>query len=203
MSASEIDNRPVIFLDIDGVLNTHNYLKELESSGYPKSDVFGPIFNPLCVDTLREIIDEVPDVGLVISSSWRIRGMKHLRELWKVRNLPGELIDTTPIIQGKVQARLGDENALTVPEDVYTPRGVEIAWWVHQYRSWGFKKYCIIDDDPDMILTQSCRFVRTTMAAGLQPFHKEQALTALSGKPIPHEYEDIALTWEDLIEEDL
>jgi hypothetical protein len=84
----------IIFLDIDGVLNLC----------YPKHDKFGRIFHPHFVDNLKMIIDET-DAKIVISSTWRADGIERLRELWKYRNYPGEIIDITPFSKSRIRGK--------------------------------------------------------------------------------------------------
>lgn len=52
--------RPVLFLDIDGVLNGHEYVKKANSNG----------IKPSCVAVLNDVI-EATDCNIVISSAWR------------------------------------------------------------------------------------------------------------------------------------
>jgi hypothetical protein len=76
----------IIFLDIDGVLN----------NVYCESrDKFGCTFHSNFVDNLRSIIDKT-GAKIVISSSWRTDGLDIMKDLWKYRDLPGEVIDVTP-----------------------------------------------------------------------------------------------------------
>lgn len=63
-------NRPVIFLDFDGVLNTERHQARLAVEGKPNKDAWGPLFDPSAVENLRLIIDNT-DAAIVISSSWR------------------------------------------------------------------------------------------------------------------------------------
>ncbi|MDE6338813.1 MAG: hypothetical protein K2K97_03370 [Muribaculaceae bacterium] len=63
-------NRPVIFLDFDGVLNTEQYQARLAVEGKPTKDAWGPLFDPRAVGNLKKIIDAT-DAEIVISSSWR------------------------------------------------------------------------------------------------------------------------------------
>lgn len=75
----------VIFLDIDGVLNV-----------YPQGrDEFGSLFHKHFEDNLRLVIEKT-NAKIVISSTWRYSGLKVMKDMWKQRNLPGEVIDITP-----------------------------------------------------------------------------------------------------------
>ena len=56
----------LIFLDIDGVLTSkmsNTFIFECPGENYD--------FNPYCVECLKYILDTIPDLKVVISSSWR------------------------------------------------------------------------------------------------------------------------------------
>ena len=60
----------IIFLDIDGVLNV-----------IPQGrDEYGAIFHPEFVANLKHIIDKT-GAKLVISSTWRMSGLKIMKEI--------------------------------------------------------------------------------------------------------------------------
>ncbi|MDE6537188.1 MAG: hypothetical protein K2M13_04030 [Muribaculaceae bacterium] len=59
-------NRPIVFLDFDGVLNTEQYQARLRLDGKPTKDAWGPLFDPHAVEKLRQILDEM-DAQIVIS----------------------------------------------------------------------------------------------------------------------------------------
>lgn len=81
-------NRPIIFLDFDGVLNTEQHQAKLAVDRLPNKDAWGPLFDPRAVANLRKIIDAT-DAAIVISSSWRyIHQPGSLRMMWEVRELP-------------------------------------------------------------------------------------------------------------------
>ena len=124
----------IIFLDIDGVLNVMSQ----------EFDDYGQLFNPIFVDNLAYIIEKT-NAKLVISSFWRYRGIKHMRELWKHRNLPGEIIDITPDF-------INDDDSV---------RGNEIKSWLEKNIDI-VETYCIIDDDEDMLPEQLNNFVKTS-----------------------------------------
>lgn len=142
----------VIFLDIDGVLNLRNRSR----------DKFGSVFHKAWQDNLTRIVEET-DAKIVISSTWRMSGLKVMQDMWKQRKLTGEVIDVTVIMRFK--------------ESNYSiPRGCEIDHWL---REKGFtrinwcdktqleylersqvKNYIILDDDSDMLYSQREHFVR-------------------------------------------
>ena len=86
----------IIFLDFDGVMDTARYELILRISGRPSVDAYGTVFDPECVWNLRQIIDKT-GAKIVVSSSWKsIMSFEELLDMWEMRDLPGEVIGTTP-----------------------------------------------------------------------------------------------------------
>ncbi|MDF1661665.1 MAG: HAD domain-containing protein [Planctomycetota bacterium] len=80
---------PVIFLDIDGVLNT--FLKVVELSL--------PLERP-CVAVLNQLIEK-SGAKVVISSSWRLYyDLEKIREILEEYGFVGEIIGKTPVLKG-------------------------------------------------------------------------------------------------------
>lgn len=136
----------VIFLDIDGVLN----VIPMHCGGH---DEFGGIFHPHFVENLRSIIDST-GAKIVLSSTWRMSGIDKNRAMWKHRNLPGELIDVTPIEYFLPDWFKGDYD-----NNESFPRGGEIKFWLDENP---VDAYVIIDDDTDMLTEQLPFFVQTS-----------------------------------------
>lgn len=136
----------VVFLDIDGVLNSMDYLKVTSRLGIRKDkvDKYGDPFDPRCVLNLEMVIKETGAL-IVISSVWKYQGLEAMKSMWKDRNLPGEVIGITPNING--------------------PRGAEIEKWLQDEMS--VNEYVIIDDDNDMLPHQVINFVQTDSDFGL------------------------------------
>ena len=101
----------VIFLDIDGVLNTGWWYTQMDKNT-PK-DKYGYAFDPNSVANLKKIIDET-GADIVISSSWKSFGLSELEEMWQDRGLPGKLIGITP-------NSVSDEMLLNADLDHVTP----------------------------------------------------------------------------------
>lgn len=121
----------VIFLDIDGVLNV--MLGDF--------DKYGQMFHQNFVDNLKHIVDNVQDVKIVISSTWRVSGIDVMKQMWIDRNLPGEIIGVTPYLTTK------------------SCRGDEIQIFLSCNH---VDRYVIIDDDTDMLKDQMPYFVKTS-----------------------------------------
>ncbi len=113
---------PILFLDIDGVINPHNYKK------YPKENKYQPIFlsfikrnknirnlPTFTVDQvyhffdrqacllIRKLVKEF-DCKIVISSSWRcIFDSTQLKAILDLQNLGFAFFDVTPILSNRPQ----------------------------------------------------------------------------------------------------
>ena len=126
----------VIFLDIDGVLNV-----------IPQGrDKWGALFHPHLVDNLKRIIDAT-GAKIVISSTWRMGNELHgMKEMWRDRGLPGEVVGVTPNFMYKTGSTL--------------QRGKEIDAYLEEHPQ--ITNYVIIDDDSDMEPHQLENFVMTS-----------------------------------------
>jgi hypothetical protein len=120
----------IIFLDIDGVICV-NWIDQI--------DEFGHGFNNDYVKNLQTIIEKT-DAKIVISSTWRKSGLPEMQRMWEMRNLPGKVIDITPVL--------------------WTKRGEEIAEYLRENPC---DSYAIIDDDNDFLDEQKPFFVRTSV----------------------------------------
>ena len=84
--------RKIIFLDFDGVLNTEYYHELLQFQEEQRQDEHGAFFDPRAVRQLKRVIDAT-GADIVVESSWKYLGLEAMQELWRVRNLPGKVID--------------------------------------------------------------------------------------------------------------
>lgn len=154
----------IIFLDIDGVLASFDYLRIISHLKEKNPDRYGYAFDLRCVKNLQWILNECPDVKIVISSSWKSMKINKLLDMWKIRDLPGEIIDITPdLLRTKIESSRGDE----------------IQEWLSKHSE--VKSYVIIDDDSDMLLHQMDRFVKTDPIIGLTVKDSEKAIKILNG----------------------
>ena len=115
----------VIFLSFDGVLVSgyNNYM--LKCKRLPMEDGYGRLFDPVCVNWLREILDET-GADIIVTSKWKEHlRLKDLQNMWKMRGLPGSIADVTA----------ADER-----------RGDEIAMWLSDCRE--MVQYVILDASP-------------------------------------------------------
>lgn len=128
-----------IFLDIDGVLNVD----------YGDKDQFGHIFREEYVQNLKEIIEKT-GAKIVISSTWKDKGIERMLALWKERNLPGEIIDVTPDCVDVCEAT----NIVYYDQ---VKRGHEIKLWLDRHPE--VTQYAILDDIQDFLDEQQDYFV--------------------------------------------
>ena len=163
--------RKIIFLDIDGVLNTQDWHSRM-TKDTPR-DEFGWAFDPVAVENLAHIVKET-GASIVISSSWKFLGLAKLREMWKIRNLPGIVLDITP-------NTVSDElllNANLDEMELGVCRGNEIKEWLSRHNS-EVSNYVIIDDFDDMLPEQEDHVVLTDTLIGITEFDAEKAIAIL------------------------
>ncbi len=151
-------NEKLIFLDIDGVLNSELFYKIRSENelflleGYPLCEI-----DPSAIEKINQIIRQT-NAKVVISSSWRIgRSIDFFQELFNKKGFIGKIIGLTPYLSFK-------QNNETVP------RGCEIDAYLSANYTYNEKmkiKYVIIDDDVDMLLGQKNKFLETNEYDGI------------------------------------
>ena len=115
------------------------------------------IFDPKAVRQLKRIIDAT-GADIVVESSWKYLGLEAMQKLWRVRNLPGRVMDITPSLT---------DNA---------SKGEEIAAWLSEHATLD-SRYVIIDDEYVVLDSQIPYFIWTNPYEGLT---EEQANRAIS-----------------------
>jgi len=129
----------VIFLDVDGVLNS---LKTcIANGGYPFELTEYAAFDQNAIKLLQRFCDS-SGVQVVMSSAWRMyNSVEDFRE-----HLGLPVIDLTPMnLMGQ-----------------YRFRGYEIEEWLETHKDLGITHYCILDDNSDMTPDQiENHFVQT------------------------------------------
>lgn len=141
--------RKILFLDIDGVLNSASWFKrrnkEQRFSGLNELDI-----------ELMHLFDEIVEKTgcfVVLSSTWRLS--KHYREDLERQGLNTNfIIDRTPHMPRP--SGTGVE---------YGERGKEIRAWLENNPD--VTQYAIVDDDSDMLPEQSQSFFQTSWENGL------------------------------------
>lgn len=153
----------VLFLDFDGVLNSHQsavfwhnkrdqskWENEMYTSWHGTlKEYIAQEFCPIAMSNIEEVIRRVPDLKIVVSSSWRNgETPETLKKILHPSKLIGDaIIDTTPYFWGK-------------------PRGTEIQDWLDRHPQ--VTNYVIIDDDADMLESQKDNFIHTSELHGFQ-----------------------------------
>ena len=166
--------KKVIFLDIDGVLNTQRHNDYCYKNGLNNSDEYGYLFDPEAVTNLKKIIDET-GAGIVISSSWKFMGQSKMQKLWKDRRLPGKFVGLTP-------NSMSDELLINVDldnKDIMSIRGQEIKEWLMQQGS-DITHYVILDDMNDILQEQENHFVWIDPEVGITTGNVVQAIMILN-----------------------
>ena len=113
------------------------------------------------------------NIHIVVESSWKYLGLDAIRKLWKVRNLPGRIIDIT-------HSSVSDNYLLrTNFNDLYTSKpyckGIEIASWLSEHRE--NIRYVIIDDEYVILDSQLPHFILINPYEGIT---EEQANMSIS-----------------------
>lgn len=147
----------VIFLDIDGVLNSERFYTEksqperrhwAQQHGFNKDEQSALAnIDPLAIELLNDIIDKT-DAEIVVSSTWR--SDPNLSYKLSFMGLKKPIYGITPY-------------------DKSRHRGTEIKEWIDYYKDDENVnlKYVIIDDDTDMLEKQKPFFFKTDSMEGL------------------------------------
>jgi hypothetical protein len=167
----------LIFLDIDGVLNSHPWMQTLPKLKLGTTLEWGAMIDPTAVERLNRIVDAT-GAAIVVSSSWRnFLTVAQLRAILKERGFHGLVIASTP------------------RDEEFPPnceRGTQIDAFLKTFKVecgsncdcvnfYQIESFVILDDDADMAPHMD-HLVRTTFATGLQDEHVEQAIAMLSIK---------------------
>lgn len=142
----------ILFCDIDGVLNTYN------SEGYLN-------INKNRLRILRRIVEET-GCRIVVSSTWRILPETRVRLMRKLKWKGMEVYGWTTTEQF-----MGEQKQM---------RGHEIERWLDENP--GVDRYCIIDDDGDMLPSQMNNFVLIDGRVGLTDTYADVIIDILNGR---------------------
>jgi hypothetical protein len=153
----------VLFLDIDGVLNSHSFWKRRVELAHSMDDKI----DPLAVQRLNRLTDET-GAKIVVSSTWR------LPYVWSNQF---DMLATNIKNIGITAEVIG----MTPDHKKSYGRGGEIQAWMT--KAWedglNIESFVIIDDDSDMDHLLPF-LVKTTFTDGLQEEHIESAIKILS-----------------------
>jgi hypothetical protein len=145
----------IVFLDIDGVLNSDlwDMTKTNKADDFPNDQ-----FDPKAVALFNDLIKTI-DAQIVLTSTWRlIYDIEQINTIFKQVGIHREVLDYTP--------NLNAGNGHLV-------RGNEVLRWCIDNKQnikiphLTYKDYLILDDNPDYLLSQADRFIRTDKRTGL------------------------------------
>ena len=154
----------IIFLDIDGVLNSADFFKKKhEETGLTQGGARVESIDPDALRLLERILEET-DARIVVSSSWRIG--RETVEIKKILRLAGfrhwdKIIDRTP-------------SAGSLSEQ----RGEEIGMWLDEYNE-DVETFIILDDGSDMGALLD-HLVKTNWEYGLSEYEVKIAIERLN-----------------------
>ena len=158
----------IIFLDIDGVLNTERW--HLNEGQNAPQDQYGDTFDPKAVANLALIIEKT-GAEIVISSSWKFSGLESMQAMWRERKLPGKVIDITPsTVSDEMLLKANSEELDKMPF-----KGYDIEEW-HSNNSKQIKNYIIIDDENCFLPQQWSNLIRTNPKYGISKEDAEKAI---------------------------
>ena len=164
--------RKIMFLDIDGVLNTKWWYTQMDRN-CPR-DQYGYAFDPKAVANLKRIVEET-GADIVISSSWKSFGFSELEEMWTDRGLPGKLIGVTPNSVSDKLLLDADIDSI----ELFHIRGEEIKEWLTKHGK-NVSNYAIIDDMDNMLPEQQSHFVHTNPEVGITEEDAEKAIAIIN-----------------------
>lgn len=136
----------ILFLDIDGVLNSERFHRALVSDNFP----YGMEIDPTSMALLKSFLDANSTVKIVISSSWRdTLSLTQFNELFATYDICNKIIDLTS-------------------NDVTKSASIEL--WLKHNKPY---KFAIIDDDQLFDIGHRLHKyqVKTSMGVGLQKKH--------------------------------
>lgn len=160
-SAVDPPDRAIVFLDIDGVLNSQAWLdglnRRVEIVGVWDEE-WAEQLDPACVERLSRIV-AATGAAVVVSSSWReVMPVSQVAVHLRTRGFTGDVIDRTPTTGY---------------------RGEEIRAWLSTHAM--VDRYVVLDDDPRA--GGPDRHVKTMWAVGLTDADVERAISILRGNP--------------------
>lgn len=172
----------IVFLDIDGVLNGHEYFKELTEIKGGKQ-VYEDMLNPKGLALLDRILDETGAV-IVMSSTWRYaHPLTKIQWMFEKQGFRNSLriIGATPDhpeVCEEVRAWLKESKDSTpYDSDRIRLRGNEIQTWLSQVGD-VVTSFVILDDDRDMAHLAH-RHIHTSIGVGLLEADVERAIKML------------------------
>jgi len=154
----------VIFLDIDGTINSYDYYVSDRCTGN-LNGVEGDI-DPLCAERINRICKET-GAKIVLSSDWRISWPYCIDRIEKGGINHGLIIDKTP-----------EHMWVEFASEKYKSRGSEIDDWLSQHPE--CDRYVIIDDRKDFTEEQQPNFIHVNPMRGIDDIDVTFAIQILN-----------------------
>lgn len=160
----------IIFLDVDGVLNSRNKLITIYNQTHKPHSGYSYPFDESCLENLERLV-EATNSKLVITSTWRKdeEGRNTLMKALKDYKLDERIVGYTPVLE--------------------TRREIEIKEFLSKLNS--TPNFVILDDDTDMgeLLPH---LIKTDGQVGLTSKNVEEAIKKLS-KNVIKEKDDLEI----------
>jgi len=155
----------ILFLDIDGVMNTKNHLRRQARNG-KKPSRFD--WCPVAAAHIK-LLTEKLGARIVVTSTWRYEfgSFEELREIFEKNEInPDHVI-------GKTSSLLNEDGPVT--------RGQEIRAWIEENNA-QHDLHIILDDNDDGISERFLHFIQTSMEEGFAAQEKiKMALKIIKG----------------------
>lgn len=159
----DMKERPTIFLDIDGVLNSIQYCVAGNRWNGREWDPYHDDCCRIALSNLCQVWERFPTTQVVISSTWRLgRSIEDLQKLFRGWKFP------------HWEAVIGKTTSFRASRGI---RGEEIDHYIKENR---ISRYCIIDDDSDMMEYQKPKFVKVNGKHGLMWDDIQKVISILS-----------------------
>lgn len=161
----------VIFLDFDGVLNSHRFWEECAERGLTPRETSDQL-DPEAIKQLNRIV-QATGCHIVVSSTWRLcKGtdtIELLQACLRSYGYKGSVLGMTP------QDRACDWHDSPCSEG---HRGGEINQWLIEQSYLPVRRFAIVDDDGDMGQYKD-RLVKTSMSDGLTAIEADKLIELL------------------------
>ena len=155
----------VIFLDIDGVLNTTSTTEMFEEYTFVEDEK---------VQLLKQLVTRT-GAKIVLSSSWRYGW-------WVKRKVNPTPSDLSSIRLFEALEKKLSEYGLELLDhtDETSTRGQEITWWLENWDGEPIESFVILDDmHPSYLLPHTSHVVSTSISKGLTQTHVDRAVSML------------------------
>lgn len=146
--------RPIVFLDVDGVMNHYGSFARSEGSGLLVASS-AHVLDPACVDRVLRLVRET-DADVVLSSTWRLDARRGSLDALRAAGI--RWVASTPVFGGE-------------------PRREEIYYALQVLDMHGTRPVIVLDDGEDASLLghdrfrnrrqRPCLFVHTSMERGI------------------------------------